>query len=921
MATESTGPRGQGDWQNRLDSLLEHVLGLESEIQQVRQDLQNIRFEANLHQVLDRPATPVPPPPPPPVQPPLPKMPPAAPPTTPQLARPFPPTSAGPAVPQGLLDAIPPAVAPGKPATSAASAPSPGGIGQLEAWLGGAWLSWLGGLCLMIGAVWFFKYAIEQGWISPWLRVGTGWMLGLVLLGLGEWATRRRMPWFASGVTGAGIGLGYIASYAASPLLYELIPLTGSYVVLSIVTAIGLIQAVRLNQISTAILALLGGFLTLVLLKSPHPTAAGLLGYLLALGIGALGSGQLRCWPALRYLAWVGTALLISLWLTGTHVRGQELDATLPLLSLLFAMYQLDMVLWRFRQPDETSTPSSQLAALNGTGFLLAIYWAVTRDQVAVIAGTTFFAVAAFQILLARLLWTLRESEQNRRVAISLYAQGSLAAAVGLPVAFDRFLIVLGWSAQAVTTAWLVRYVRAVWLRLGIVGLLTASLLYILAYYDETFMLRGPDLLGLHLAGRTWLAGVVALAGGLSACLLARWYSLSLWRLDRVISELCILPAAVAAVIAASTLLSQDPQTDLYAWMGILVTACLGVLAQRAKYLRMAYVMAVMLVATAWMVAVDSTVRDNVFWAQPWRWAGITFGPLLPVGLALATLGWWNAWLIRHGRTSDANGPALAELLLALVNIGLPIMLLNQLADDSPSYAVLAATAGCVALALLGRAWREPAYGLWSGVIWGAAALYWIFACTIGQRFTDMGDLAPGWTLVTPFANSTFAAAIALIAAAWLVVGSLRRSAALQGQGAAAFAVVPALLSAYLLLHACSFEVDRWCQIYAPGRFDDPAQAERVALSVLWALLALTYVVVGLIFAVRGLRLMGLVIFAVTAGKVLLLDMARVAVLYRVLSAMGLGVLSLIGSYAYQRVRRTTGENPTSSGATPSGHD
>jgi hypothetical protein len=882
MATGSTEPRGSEDWQKRLDSLLHHLAGLESEMQQIRQDLHQLRFETKLHQVIDGQAVPVPPPPPPVLPP---KAPPIAPPTRPQPA----------------------------------AAPSSGGVGQMEAWLGGAWLSWLGGLCLLVGAIWFFKYAIEQGWISPWLRVGTGWVLGLVLLGLGEWATRRRMSWFASGVTGAGIGLGYIASYAASPLLYELIPLTGSYVVLSIVTAIGLIQAVRLNQVSTAVLALLGGFLTLVLLKSPHPTAAGLLGYLLALGIGALGSGQIRRWPALRYLAWAGTAMLISLWLSTTHVRGQELTATLPLLSLLFVMYQLDIFLWRLRQPDETSTPSSQLAALNGTGFLMAIYWAVTKDQTAVIAGTAFFVVAAFQILLARLLWILRESEQNRRVAISLYAQGSLAAAMGLPVAFDRFLIVLGWSAQALTMAWLVRYVRSVWLRLGVAALLGAALLYIIAHYDKTYMLQGPDVFGLHLAGRTWLAAIVAMAGGTSAFFLARWFSRSQWRLDRAMGEICTLLASLAAVVAASTLLSPDPKADLYAWMGVLVMACLGVLAQRAKYLRIAYVMAVMLVATEWMVTADTTTRDGIFADQPWRWAGITFGPLLPVGLSLVALGLWNSWLNRHARTCDSNGPALAELLLALVNIGLPIILLNQLADDSPSYAVLAGTIGSVILALLGRAWREPAYGLWSGLMWVAAALYWIFACTIGERFTVSGDLAPEWTSVAPFANSTFVAAVALIASAWLVVGSVRRSAALQQQGAAAFAAIPALLSAYLLLHACSFEVDRWCQIHAPARFADPAHAERVALSVLWALLALAYVIVGLVFAVRGLRLMGLLIFAITAGKVLLVDMAKVAVLYRVLSAMGLGILSLIGSYAYQRVRRLAAEKDAAADATARG--
>jgi uncharacterized membrane protein len=894
MPIESTGPRSQGDWQGRLDSLLEHVLGLESEVNQIRQDLERLRSEANLQslqQVLDRQAVPVPPPPPLPPQ--------------------MPPAVRQPVTPAAIPPTAPAVKTPVKPSP----APSSNGIGELEAWIGGAWLSWAAGLFLMLGMIWFFWYAVEQGWISPWLRVGTGWTLGLLLLGLGEGTTRRQLPWFASGVTGAGIGLGYIAGYAASPLLYDLIPLTGSYAVLSVITAIGLVQAVRLNQISTAILALLGGFLTLVLLKSPHPTAAGLLGYLLALGIGALGAGQLRRWPALRYLAWAGTALMISLWLTTTHARGQELAAALPLLSLLFAMYQLDILLWRFRVPDERSTPSSQLAGLNGIGFLMAIYFAVTEDQVALFAGTAFFAVAAFQIALGRLLWTRRDSEQNRRVAISLYAQGSLAAALGLPVAFDRFLIVLGWSAQAVITAWLVRHVRSVWLRLGIAGLLAASILYMLGYYREPFLLEGPTLLGLLVPGRTWLSVVVALAGGACAYLLARDYGRSQWRLDRAIAEICALLASLAAIIAAATLLLEVPRRytytvlgilgkmDTYAWMGVFAAACLGVLAYRAKYLRLAYVMGVVLLGTAMRVAIDSA-DGGVFWEQPWQWGAVTFGPLLTVGLPLIALGLWNAWLTRYARTRDANGPALAELVLAIAGLGLLVVLYRQIADDSPSYAVLAATVGTVVLALLGRAWREPAYGPLSAVIWVVAAGYWIFAATIGERFTASGRLDPDWLAVTPFANSTFLAALALIAVAWLVIRSLQRSAAMQQQGTAVYAAVPAMLAAYLVLHACSFEVDRWCQIHGPGRFADPAHAERVALSVLWALLALAYVVAGLVFAVRGLRLMGLLLFAITAGKVLLVDMAHVAVLYRVFSAMGLGILSLVGSYAYQRVRR-----------------
>jgi uncharacterized membrane protein len=901
MAHDASESGMPADWQGRLDGLSRHLTELESQIQGIREQTQELRRELALQAVV-RDTTQV-------AQPPRPaagnqgsaaKATPGSASAQPTTA-PAPGIGSGPTPPvsRGIVS---PAAAPsGKPSET---------IGDLEARIGGAWLSWSGGLLVLIGAIWFFKYAIDQNWIGPWVRVTMGWVGGFLLLALGEWAARQRMPWFAAGVTGVGVGLGYMTGYAASPLLYELTSLSTSYAVLSCVTAIGLVQAVRLAQQPTAVLSLLGGFLTLLLLKSPHPTAEGLLGYLLALGVGALGAGQIRLWPALRYLAWTGTAGMIALWLNFTHIRGSELPASLPLLSALFVLYQLDIFLWRCRRPDEQSTPASQLAALNGTGLLLAFYGTVLENQVASIVGAAFFAVAAFQAVLARWLWTRHASEHNRRVAISLYGQASLAVGVGLPVAFDRFWIVLGWAAQAITIAWLVQHVRAVWLRLGVAGLLVASVVYIVTYFDETFLRTGPDILGMMLPGRAWLAAVVAAAGGVSAYLMACWYDRSQWKLDRAVAEACLLLAALSAVIAGATLLSPSPKPDVWMWMFLAGATCLGLLTYRASYLRLPYLMVILLLAAAYTIAVDHTSYQSVFDVQAWGWLGLHFGPLLPAGLTLAALGFWNGWLAYHARTGTTESRQFSEVLSGIASVVMLLILRDQLGDDDPAYAVLAATAGSLVLALAGRRWIEPGLGIWSGVTWTITALYWIVAVTVNQRFTDTGELMPGWAHLTPFANMSFVAALGLIATAWPVAGSLGRSGAMVRAGMKPAGAIPVTMAAYLLLHALSFEVDRWCQVYAPARFADPAHVERVALSVLWALLALAYVIAGLVFSVRGLRLMGLVLFAVTTGKVLLVDMARVAVLYRMLSAMGLGVLALAGSFAYQRVRRLAPSEP-----------
>ena len=51
------------------------------------------------------------------------------------------------------------------------------------------------------------------------------------------------------------------------------------------------------------------------------------------------------------------------------------------------------------------------------------------------------------------------------------------------------------------------------------------------------------------------------------------------------------------------------------------------------------------------------------------------------------------------------------------------------------------------------------------------------------------------------------------------------------------------------------------------------------------------------------LRLGALVLLGVTAGQVFALDLATLTSLYRVASCVALGLLLLVGAYAWQRVR------------------
>jgi uncharacterized membrane protein len=74
-------------------------------------------------------------------------------------------------------------------------------------------------------------------------------------------------------------------------------------------------------------------------------------------------------------------------------------------------------------------------------------------------------------------------------------------------------------------------------------------------------------------------------------------------------------------------------------------------------------------------------------------------------------------------------------------------------------------------------------------------------------------------------------------------------------------------------------------------------------VSILWSLFALALVIAGIWKNARAMRYAGLGLFAVVAGKVLLMDLARLEQFYRIVAFIVLGVLVLCGSLVYLKYR------------------
>jgi len=96
------------------------------------------------------------------------------------------------------------------------------------------------------------------------------------------------------------------------------------------------------------------------------------------------------------------------------------------------------------------------------------------------------------------------------------------------------------------------------------------------------------------------------------------------------------------------------------------------------------------------------------------------------------------------------------------------------------------------------------------------------------------------------------------------------------------------------------------------------ALTRQMAISVTWAAYATALILVGLYRRYAPIRYFGIGLFGITILKVFFGDLAQLDQIYRVLSVMGLGVLLLLTSYVYQRMRATLlGTNSGGDGPPP----
>ena len=750
--------------------------------------------------------------------------------------------------------------------------------GGWEQRLGSRAFIWVGAITLALAAVFLVRYSIEEGYLSPEVRVILAALFGFALIAGAE-RMRPHDDRVSQALAAAGVAALY-GSLLSAVALYDMISKVVAGGGAAALPAFAITLSLR-HGIFVAALAFVGGFLSPAIIGSEQPNTPVLFGYLLAIAAGTLTVIRLRGWWMLGWGVLAGSALWTCIWMLA--------DPDQPELHWvgLFLVALAGLFVWAsWRRLQESENPAKDVlalvwASLAVTGGLLVL--AIAQDAGAQTAGWVALAVHGIGIF-AFSRWAPRF-----QFAAGLAPALSLAAlalwwwtASGVPSEWNdgRFgwlVTVFGGLYAAAAFALLWNAARpGFWAALSVSAALSH---FLLAWYG----LRATP-------GIPW--GLISV--GLAAPFLVGAERLTRWRgtMPGATEALGFLAAGVTFFIGAAIPLELNRE-----WITVAYALELAAVAAISAQLGL-----VTLRRLCWpllaIVIVRFVVNPEIL-KYPIGLTPILNWMLWGYGLSIAALVVALRFLRPTGDIRLVRAVEAAAALLVFVLLTLEVRSLFQptaMMTPDASFmerAFYVLVWGAFALAALWKARLDgDLVALWAWRLSGGVAVAVVLAVQVlvaNPVFepADVGRLPILNGLLLAYAAP---AAMAALARRWIDVESDRRVDLLVEAAASILAF------AYV-----SFEVRHFFDPGFERRGFDAHGLELYAYSIAWLLFGVALLALGFLRQAAALRHAGMVLVCIVVAKVFLIDMAGLQGLLRVFSFLGLGA-ALIGlGYAYRR--------------------
>ncbi|MDO8593974.1 MAG: DUF2339 domain-containing protein [bacterium] len=308
---------------------------------------------------------------------------------------------------------------------------------------GGQWLGKIGVAAIVLGVSFFLKWAFDNQLIGPMGRVILGIIGGIALVAVGQFLRKKYLV-YSDIVSGGGIAVLYLTIFAAFAY-YHFIGQGAAMALMFFITALSVTLSVVGGTQQLAVLGILGGMLTPLLVSTGENNFGGLMSYLVVLDLGILGVALFKKWNRLNILGFVGTALWSFLWYARFYTTA-DLSKVFLVLSIFFLIYLIagiaHNVLWKKTSREEDLF----LITFNAAFYALGSYTILNPDFHGVMGFFMFFlALLYFAIAFV----AFRMNPEDKLLNIYLPGIAILFLTLAMPIQFSGYWITLAWLIEA----------------------------------------------------------------------------------------------------------------------------------------------------------------------------------------------------------------------------------------------------------------------------------------------------------------------------------------------------------------------------------------------------------------------------------------------------------------------------------------
>ena len=313
----------------------------------------------------------------------------------------------------------------------------------------------VGVIVLFFGVGFLVKYAADQGWFPLELRLASAALLGVALAAVG-WRVRGQQRAYALALIGGGIGIVYLTTFGAY-FFYGLLPATVAFTIFVLLALAYALMAIWNDAPILAFLAIVGAFLAPWLTTDGEGSHIVLFSYYAVVNAGVLAIAWYKAWPGLNLVSFCFTLLAGVGWAYGAYQPAYFVSTEL-FLALFFGFYLL-IALWEALRTGQKAIAHQQTELAGATVLLLFANGLASfvLQSVLVSDRGQWLAYSAFGLAA---LYTLVGLFSHRRQAADLFTQivfffGGFFLLIGIPLRFDPQLTAAFWAVQGVGQIWL----------------------------------------------------------------------------------------------------------------------------------------------------------------------------------------------------------------------------------------------------------------------------------------------------------------------------------------------------------------------------------------------------------------------------------------------------------------------------------